>query len=256
MLTVIGSVLTVIGCALVVAVIVMALPRIARIIVVHRARSPETLLKERIIAERISRRLRGWGEACSRRVRVASRVITAMFSRWYRRLRIIAHEYVSIRPHERGAACNDFIGQAQRAMEEGGDDRAEECFLACLKVDPKHRDAYLGLSELYCKRKEFGLAEETLRFLRKLVPADLEVVASFAEVLRERGKNAAALREIQAALRVAPRNPRYLDFALELAIMERDARLASLFLEQLREANPENQKLEEFSRRITEIGPR
>ncbi|MBI4449515.1 hypothetical protein HY634_00470, partial [Candidatus Uhrbacteria bacterium] len=68
-----------------------------------------------------------------------------------------------------------------------------------------------------------------------------------------RGKRAAALKEIQAAIGQSPRNPKYLDFAIELAMMERNPRLATKYLTQLREANPENQKLEEFEERIAAV---
>ena len=98
------------------------------------------------------------------------------------------------------------------------------------------------------------LAEETLRFLRRLYPSDHEVAFMLAEVLRDREKGTAALKEIQAAVALAPRNPKYLDFAADLAIVERSRPLAARFIAQLREANPENQKLAEFEERIAALG--
>jgi len=252
-----GVVLGVLGVAVVGVIVVRAAPRLAQ----YRAPTPtrahrESIVKERLFLDRLTRHIQGVGERVSRRTSAGFRSWESQLQRGYRRLRLLAQEYVVHHPESSVVSCDAHIAAADSATAREEYDDAEEHLLACLKIDPKHRVAYLGLSDVYQKRKEGGLAEETLRFLRRLHPEDADVAARLAAVLHERGKRAAALKELQVAIDHAPRNPKYLDFAIELAMMERDPRRAAKYLIQLREANPENQKLEEFEERITALKER
>lgn len=257
MLTVIGAILAIGGAAALIAVIVRATPRLARL----RAPLPtpvsrESAVKERLFLDRLTRHIQGAGERFSRRTSAGFRSWESQLQRGYRRLRLLAQEYVVHHPESNVVSCEGHIAAADDAVTREEYDEAEEHLLACLKIDPKHRGAYLGLSDVYQQRKEEGLAEETLRFLRRLHPDDADVAARLAGVLHARGKRAAALKEIQAAIDQSPRNPKYLDFAIELAMMERNPRLATKYLTQLREANPENQKLEELEEQIAALRER
>lgn len=217
-----------------------------------RRRTREELVVERILTERLTRRLRAFGTDIGGRVRRASSGIQPRLERGYRKLRLLAQEHahpVALTP----ATCDVLIPRAEAALASGDWDAAEEQYLGCLKVDAKHRGAYLGLATLYRQRKEDTLAEETLKFLRKLYPDDAEVAYGLADVLHTRGKCDAALKEIRAALRAAPKNPRYLDFALECAMVKQDAPAAREYLAMLRDANPENAKLEELEERVRMI---
>lgn len=255
MLWTIGAVLTAAGATTIAAIVVRAGARLVHL----PARPPPTRaerelrVKERLLLERLTRQMRGtaarWGRGAS-----------ATFRRWEsglqrvsRRLRLLAQAYVAPKAAPTSITCDAHLASAGDAVGREELEEAEEHLLACLKLDPKHREAYLGLAEVYRQRKEDALAEETLRFLRKLYPDDVDAVVRLAMVLRDRGKHAAALEEMEVAITRSPRNPRYLDFATELAIMERSVRLAKRYLNQLREANPDNQKLAEFTARIAEL---
>lgn len=254
MLFSIGTVLSVIGAVVVGVLVIRAAPRLAQ----YRVPAPtpahrESAVKERLFLDRLTRRIHGIGTRVHRRTSTGFRAWESQLQRGYRRLRLLAQEYVVHHPESSVVSCDAHLAAADVAATREEYDDAEEHLLACLKIDPKHRAAYLGLSDVYQKRKEDGLAEETLRFLRRLLPDDADVAARLAAVLHERGKRAAALKEIQAAIDRAPRNPKYLDFAIELAMMERNPQRAAKYLTQLREANPENQKLEEFEEQIATL---
>lgn len=253
MLTISGAILLVLGILVTIVVVVRSVPRLAVLHLPPRVRSHEVRLKERILFERMLRQLRAMGDRITRMVQPIARRWGSALREGSRRLRLRAQEFTIVKPGRGAATCAERVAVAQDAIAREEYDRAEEVLLACLKVDPKHRAAYLGLSALYRARRELSLAEETLRFLRKLAPADAEVAYLLAGVLRERGETASAFVEVGVAVMVEPRNPKYLDAALELAIVERDARRATRYLAQLREANPENQKLTEFAERIAEI---
>ena len=254
MLMIIGGVLALLGLIAMSVVVVRATPRLAR----FRAPPPtpvnrESAVKERLFLDRLTRHIQGVGERVRRRTSAGFRSWESQLQRGYRRLRLLAQEYVVHHPESGAVSCEGHIAAANDATTREEYDEAEEHLLACLKIDPKHRAAYLGLSDVYQQRKEEGLAEETLRFLRRLYPNDADVAARLAGVLHARGKRGHALKEMQAALEQYQRNPKYLDFAIELAMMERNPRLATKYLTQLREANPENQKLEEIRERIASM---
>jgi tetratricopeptide (TPR) repeat protein len=250
MLTTIGLAFAIVGAITIVGVIIIAAPR-AVVLPTRRApRTREERVKERIITERIMRSVRAWGQE---RLRVPQNLVRVMGTRirqGYRCLRLRAQEYVVAKPEAVPMTCATAIATARAALARAEYEQAEEQFLACLKMDSKHRDAYLGLTELYRARHEDALADETFAFLRKLCPEDAEVAFLYAGLLQERGKGAAALREVQAAIARVPRNPKYLDFATALAIVMRKAVPARRWLEQLRDANPENQKLVEFEEQL------
>lgn len=254
MLLTIGLVLTIAGVGCTGVVVVRAMPRM-RLLPMRRRRSRrdrETAVKERIMLDRITRRMHGVGALLRRRSRAMFGAVGPALDRGYRRLRLLAQEHRPLRAMD-AVTCDVLVADAAAALDRQDFDDAEERYLACLKADTKHRGAYLGLAALYAARKELVLAEETLRFLRKLYPSDSDIMMKFAEILVAREKPPAALKEMQGALRIAPKNPRYLDFAVELAIVKRDRRLAEQFLEQLRDANPENAKLEELEGRVREL---
>lgn len=255
MLLLIGAVFTVIGIATFGAIIVRASPRLANM----PTRTPSTRverelrMKERLLLERMTRRMQEAGTRVSRSVSASFRRWETGLQRGARRLRLLAQEYIALKSAPTSQTCEAHLASAVDAIGREALEEAEDHYLACLKFDPKHRTAYLGLATLYRQRKEDALAEETLRFLRKLYPDDEEIAVYLSDVLRGRGKFGAALKELQTAIDRSPRNPRHLDFAIELAIMDQNARLATRYLKQLREANPENQKLAELEERIAEL---
>ncbi|MFH1429940.1 MAG: hypothetical protein ABIG71_00265 [Candidatus Uhrbacteria bacterium] len=215
----------------------------------------EHAVKERIMIERASRRFREVSDRAVRKAQTLGSGLGGSLQRGHRKLRLLAQEHAAARQgsEERVLTCDELIVKADAAVERDELEHAEEEYLACLKLDAKHRGAYLGLATLYRRRKEGGLAEETLCFLRKLYPDDGEVHYAYSDILLWREKHAEALHEILAALEKKPKNPRFLDFAVELAIVEHDAELAGELLDRLREANPDNQKLDDLERRIGEL---
>lgn len=255
MFVALGAVVLALGVVLLGSAIVPALPRSARL-----AQEPppaaqrELALKERLVLERMTRRMHEFLGSIERSFRVRASTWGIGLRKGYRRLRLLAQEYTE-RPSVAAepATCDALIAAARSALDAEAYEEAEERLLACLKIDAKHRDAYFALAAVYRKRKEDALAEETLRFLRRLCPEDAEISAALADTLSVRGKTDAAIKEIQSAIALVPRNPRYLDFAIELAILKRNPRLAKKWAAQLQEANPENQKLADFAERIRAI---
>jgi predicted Zn-dependent protease len=72
-------------------------------------------------------------------------------------------------------------------------------------------------------------------------------------VEKDLGEIAAALDSVRDALEFEPNNPRYLDLILDLGIMKKDKKLCEENLARLIEANPENNKIEEWRQKINEL---
>ena len=62
-----------------------------------------------------------------------------------------------------------------------------------------------------------------------------------------------ALEVYQLASRVEPKSPRVLDLLLEACILNKKRVMAKNTLNKLKKVNPDNQKLDEFKKRIDEI---
>ena len=77
--------------------------------------------------------------------------------------------------------------------------------------------------------------------------------SSMAEIFLIKGDNDNALTMIQNALTLAPKNPKYLDFLIELSILINNKYLAEITWDKLKEVNPENQKLAGLQERIQAI---
>lgn len=254
MLIIIGLSLAIAGAAVAGTTVLRALPRLSHLPVDDHQPVRERAVKERILRDRLHRKFDQWFSAVQRRTRTGFRGWVGVVERAYRRLRLIAQAHVAEKPGAAQVTCASAVAEADTARVEGAYDHAEEQYLACLKIDAKHREAYLGLAAVYRARHEDALAEETFRFLRKLYPDDTDITFNYADLLRAREKYPAALREMQHALAASPRNPKLLDFAIDLAIVSGRRAPAERWLAQLKEANPENQKLAEFAQRIAEIG--
>jgi tetratricopeptide (TPR) repeat protein len=143
-----------------------------------------------------------------------------------------------------------WIEEARAFLGENEFDKAEKRLIDVLGLDERCVPAYELLGQVYLKRKDYQLAEETFQFLLKLAPDDASVHAYMGEVLEARGKKEDALTEYKKASDLSPRNPRYLDFLISMAIEVKKTKEAGEALARLREANPENQKISEFEDQI------
>lgn len=176
---------------------------------------------------------------------------------------------------------------AERLAEEDRYEEAEQVYIDVIRMDNKHAGAYRGLGKVYMKNGQHTEAEETFKFLLKLTPDDDTIYVKLgqnaqaagdrekaigyyergveaneqvplrhfelAELYRENGQHTEALREYKKAVELESNNPRYLDGLLDFTIVLGKVKDAKELLRELKEVNPENQKLEEFEERIREI---
>lgn len=143
-----------------------------------------------------------------------------------------------------------WVAEAKSMIAEGEHEKAEKKLIDVIGFDARCIDAYELLGQIYMKRKDYQLAEETFYFLVKLAPKDASVNAYMGEVLVLRDRTKEALAYFEKAIELSPRNPKYLDFFISAAISVQDKDLAEKGVLLLEEANPDNKKLPEFQKQI------
>jgi tetratricopeptide (TPR) repeat protein len=236
--------------------------------------------KKEIMHERVSRMTGSFGRRLSGGLTRGFNRVQERFRESYRKLLVLEQRYRTqkpLTPEENAAKIASLFVQAvefRKAAEYGN---AEKRYIEVLSIDRKNHDAYWGLGELYLEAKRYDQAKETfaylVRMLRKTArcthgeagaaPADRPCEASasahsdIATGWFETGMAAQAAGDLHEARKAfersvafEPANPRHLDLLLDACILEGDKLRAAEVLQQLRAANPENNKLEAFAERV------
>ncbi len=151
------------------------------------------------------------------------------------------------------AELDAMVDEGKKLLKEEEYDRAEKRFIEVISHDAKNVRAYEYLGRLYQYKKDLALAKQTFQFLQKLSPDDASVIASLGEVEEASGNMDKALKHYQKAVDLSPKNPKYLDFLIDSLLEKQDIVDAQEKIAQLREANPENKKIEEFEERLSEL---
>ena len=208
--------------------------------------------------------------------------------------RAVYNEAVKLHVSRPKAGKDNALGQIRAtlsdagfAFEQGDMEVAEKKYLAIIRLDPKNKEAYRGLGDVYAKLGHISEAMETYRFVHQLDPQDDYVLVKLAELMEGEGNIAAAveyyeqalllndnlsgrfykvaellqtlgqyptaLEAVEQALELEPKNPKYLDTLIEISILVGNKDLASQGYNDLRLVNPENQRLPVFKDRIEKI---
>ena len=182
---------------------------------------------------------------------------------------------------------NKLLNEAAALTEQEKYPEAERKYIEILSLDDRNTDAYKGLGELYLKQKDYEHAKETFEFLLQLNEDDPFIYRSLGAIASEKGDLKKAQEELKKSLELdatdissyidlaqvylnldepgqafeiiskaaglEPNNPRVLDFLIEISIIVRDKEAALKAFRQLKEANPENQKLKELRDKVDKL---
>lgn len=285
------------GCLLtIIFIIARKFSLLANLDVQNLQEEKESLKKREIIAQRLVENHREWEKTWRRRLepirklwgqlQLRFRIYMGKVERlWYHEAALKKKEIKDEKSApERKQELMAVLQEAEQRLLAGDLEKAEELFIAAVKIDAKSLTAYRGLSETYIAKESFEEAEETLRFILRLNPEDDGALVKLGEVAEKKGRPEEAIgyyerallinpalssrfyhlaellfkikqpevaREaIKQALAIEPKNPRYLDLLIEVAIICGDKAEAQGGYEELRMVNPDNQKLEDFKLRI------
>lgn len=161
-----------------------------------------------------------------------------------------------------------LLREADGALDQEKYDEAEKKYIDCISLDAKNLQPYQGLALLYTEKKDWPQAQEVLEYLcnqlresashTDISPAEKSTLEmKLAESLNQASsvyifqeKKEEACTAIEEAVALQPQNPKFLDASLELYIILGKQKEARKVLARLREANPDNQKLDDFADRI------
>jgi len=144
---------------------------------------------------------------------------------------------------------------------------AEQKYIEMISLNPHSVESYKNLGDLYMETKEYKSALETYTYIISLekkqgtpqavdVGAGSAIADHYADIARANiglEQWAAAVISIDEALKFEPNNPKYLDILFSVSIELKDEKRADEALTRLKEVNPENQKLEEFTDQLARI---
>jgi tetratricopeptide (TPR) repeat protein len=184
-------------------------------------------------------------------------------------------------------AAESLAQQGEQWLQNKDYEQAEELFIEAIKLDVKCQPAYRGLGYTYLAKGQLAEAKETFQFLLQLNPHDDVAIVKLGEICENQGQLEEAIGYFQRAVlendnlstrfyhlaelllkvkqpetaqeavvqavELEPKNPKYLDLLIEIAIICGNAALAEKSYQELRLVNPENKKLAEFKEKIEKI---
>lgn len=151
-------------------------------------------------------------------------------------------------------------------------ERYGDAELKCIDLISGNKDGlapYTILVSLYTIQKEWEKARDVGDYLVKVYRQSLKFAdeekkpsmecdaaynaAQLADSYIHLGNSEQAFQSIRRALALQPSNPKYLDACIEIAILAQQRLKAEKYLDQLRAANPENNKMSDFDERIKKL---
>ena len=186
---------------------------------------------------------------------------------------------------KKSKALEDLLTNAKTYLEQEEYGKAEDVLIDALNLNEHSIEAYLLLADVYAGKKELTHAKDTLEYVLTLTHnEDPKVFQGLAELSLARGnlkeaeeeylrsisldennysyylqlaavygqmdEPAKALETAKKSLILAPNNPKILDFLVEISIILRDKQQGLDYLEKLREANPDNKKIDALREKL------
>jgi tetratricopeptide (TPR) repeat protein len=246
----------------------------------------QNLLKLRLLEQRLVRKLRATWEQAGRRLPAVGSSFGGALEKFKASFeRVTTRVERKLERHTTPIQTTpDIMAQAEAALKAGNYEKAEAQYLEALRHDAHSLAAYEGLGMVYLDSREYEQAREVFEYLvgRGMSGAHLglarassgqgqlevakqeyqlalghlkaaQPMIELAQVLQELGNPEEAFTQLKEARALEPRNPKLLDFYIELSIVNGQPIEAQSALDALREVNPENQKIPEFAQAVRKL---
>ncbi|MFH1404924.1 MAG: tetratricopeptide repeat protein [Patescibacteria group bacterium] len=151
------------------------------------------------------------------------------------------------------ALVKKLINEAQELIKQEEYVLAEKKYIEVISHNSKCVEAYEDLGNLYIRTKQYAQARETLSFTLRLSPDDASVHMSMAELEMLEGNPKAAVEQARIAVQKRDHNPKYIDMYIETAFNAKMTGEIMRGIGMLKRANPDNQKIEQFEKRLDEL---
>ncbi len=236
----------------------------------------EAVVKEQIISHRLKRNFYAIYNKLLRIIKPIGGAIGSLFTETFKKLKEFKDNYNNPDANFSEKSINKLLMDVDNIDKKEDIAEAEAKYIKIISKDPGNIEAFRGLAKLYKEKKNFSEAKQTLEHALRLTEkqslggGSAEIIADSEEAAKLDTKLAdmyydlsfilqsledfpGALRAINKALSIIPHNPRYLDTKLEISIINKDKGQAWDALNDLKKVNPENKKLDEFTRLINEL---
>jgi Flp pilus assembly protein TadD len=221
----------------------------------HQRRSK----KQELFAKRIERMGGTHAKQFGRMIHRLGRIIKRITKGVYRKAQAMDRHYKRLQndsglgPGGTHESRKRLIEEAESLMSKEAYQAAEQRLIEYISLDPKQSDVYERLGIVYIKTRQYDQAWETFQHAHRLAPEDASILVYLGELAMRDGKIKDAVELFRKAVKLKPTNPKYLDFLIESSILAGDSKLAGEGLYFLKEANPDNKKIEEFDARIAQM---
>lgn len=254
------------------------------------AQVQQQAVKKILLEGRLLRHLSKFKGGLQQRLMPLANSVTQRVKKYTQRARVAEERVVTkIAEHTSPERTwDEAMQEATEAETAGNLEKAEQAYLVAVKQDPKRLTAYEGLGGLYLRLGEYEEAREVFEYLAerghggvahlglarvaagqgRLEEAKAEYLAGLkaedtpvvrlelAKVLIELGLQVEAFDQVEHARQAEPRNPKILDFYIELSIVNEQPVAAQEALDVLGEVNPNNNKISDFAKEIRQLSTR
>jgi len=236
----------------------------------------EIKFKEQIIASRLKRNYFKYYNKLSKFIKPIWSAIASIFVFIYKKLVDFKENYnIEKAPLADPKIKIDILFSEAKDLEIKEEiETAEKKLIEIISLDSKNIKAFRWLADIYHKEKNYSEAKQTLLHILKLIESDEEkkinindfndeikdidlyrasIYFKIALIEKDAKNFSSSLEYINKTLKIEPNNPRYLDMKLEICIINKERQEAENALDKLKNANPENKKLEEIEKQINEL---
>ena len=283
MFNIIPLLLILISLAVIMVIVVRKFSVLANLDIETIQAEREAKFKEQIISNRIKRTYYKYYGKLMKIFRPPAGLVSVFFIWSYKKLVEFKNNYnkenLKVKTASQQISVNKLFLEADDLAKAGEYDKLESKYIEIIGLDSKNYWAFKELGKLYFERKDYNEAKQTFEHALKLLEHEnmqagksvnqgngygqeknINIETEVAELYYEMAcvcqamqNSDGALLSIGRALSIEPNNPRYLDTKLEISIMKKDKISAMMSFEKLQEVNPENQKLKDWEKQISEL---
>jgi len=270
-----GVILLIIALAVILFIILHKMPLLANIDIDNLPAEQAAVKKAAIIDERIRRQLARHGWWWRNILSPVYARVKGFFGQGYAKLKRLQRQQVKTKLQLQGLneqRAKELLVEAQEALSQGRVNEAEQLALESLELDQSQIDSFAFLADVYNEAKKYKEAQEVWQYIVKRLTQKYR-----AEELRRRpeakntkqqladyyyllgqsyyrdGQLERADHYLRQALKLAPKNPRYLDTMLAVSIMRKDRVTAVIILDTLTAVDPNNGNLSNYLEQIKQL---
>ena len=261
MYNIIPLILILISLSVIIIILARKFSALANLDVDNIPAEKEAKFKEQIIGKRLKRNIVKYSAKFNNLIKPAGIAVSRFFKSSYKKL----HELKDNYKNREVLTDDDAANKVDELFKEAGEPEKqadlsvlEKIYIDIIGLDSQNIKAFRELAQIYFKRKEYEEAKQTLEHILRLgeneeIYERSQIYFDLALILRGMENLGKAIENMKHALRIEPNNPRYLDFMIEISIINKDKISAFDAHKKLKEVNPDNQKLDEFKKEIDEL---